>query len=316
MFGEFSAMFVVGFFAIVFTCLFIDLKAHKADKPVNVKDAAMWSTVWVSIALAFAGYIGATHGSEKASLFLAGYFLEKSLSVDNLFVIMAIFSSFGIRQHLQHRVLYYGIIGALVMRMVFIGFGTALAAASEWVLFAFGLFVLWSAYKMATVDEAEGDVEDYSDHFMVKWTKKVMPVTSKLHGHSFFVREAGKWAATPLFLALLVVETADVMFAFDSVPAIIAITPDPVLVYTSNIFAILGLRSLFFLLVAAKNYLVHLEKAVVGILVFIGAKMILGTLGWLHITANMSLAVVLGGLILGIGASVIFPDKEKHKITA
>jgi tellurite resistance protein TerC len=313
MFGEFSIQFVIGFFAVVFTCLFIDLKAHKADKPVNIRDAAVWSAIWISVAMGFACYIGVTHGGEKASLFLAGYFLEKSLSVDNLFVIMAIFSSFAIKEHLQHRVLYYGIIGALVMRMVFIGFGTALAAASEWVLVAFGLFVLWSAYKMATADEAEGDVEDYSEHFVVKWTKKIMPVTSRLHGHSFFVKEAGKWAATPLLLTLLVVETADVMFAFDSVPAVIAITPDPVIVYTSNIFAILGLRSLFFLLVAAKSYLIHLEKAVVAILIFIGAKMIVGTLGWVHISANMSLAVVLGGLVLGIGASVLFPDKEKAK---
>jgi len=310
--GGYSFGLVASFFIAIVVCLVVDLKAHGADKPISVSNAAGWSAVWITLALGFAGYIGHAYGSEKASLFLAGYFLEKSLSVDNLFVIMAIFSSFAIGGHAQHRALYFGIIGALVMRMVFIGFGTALAAMSHWVLVGFGVFVLWTAYQMAVANEADGEVEDYSNHFSVKWTKKFFPVTTKLHGENFFVRDNGLLSATPLFLALVCVEMADVMFAFDSVPAVIAVTHDPVLVYTSNIFAILGLRSLYFLLVAAKKYLVHLEKAVVGILGFVGLKMILGSLDVLHVSANLSLAVVLGGLAVGIIASFFFPGEGEE----
>ena len=311
--GGYSVGLVVGFFVTVVLCLIIDLKAHGADKPISISNAAGWSAIWITLALAFAGYIGHAYGGEKASMFLAGYFLEKSLSVDNLFVIMAIFSSFAIGAHAQHRALYFGIIGALVMRLVFIAFGTALAAMSPWVLVGFGVFVLWTAYQMATTNEADSEVEDYSNHFSVKWTKKFLPVTTKLHGEKFFVTVNGLLSATPLFLALVCVEVADVMFAFDSIPAVIAITPDPVLVYTSNIFAILGLRSLYFLLVAAKKYLVHLEKAVVGILAFVGLKMIFGSLNVLHISANLSLAVVIGGLVIGIVSSFFFPGDGKRK---
>lgn len=311
-FGQFSPSLLVGFFIVVVTCLVIDLKAHGKDKPITVQNAAIWSAVWISVAMCFAGYIGFSYGSEKASLFLAGYFLEKSLSVDNLFVIMAIFASFSIRDEYQHRTLYWGIIGALVLRMIFVAFGTTLAALSEWVLVGFGLFVLWTAYKMATVNEAEDESEDYSNHFAVKWTKKLFAIHPKLDGHNFFTRQNGQLMATPLLLTLVCVEVSDVAFAFDSVPAVIAVTRDPLLVYTSNIFAILGLRSLYFLLVAAKKYLVHLEKAVVGILVFIGVKMIAGTIGWMHLSANVSLAIVLGGLLLGIAASVVFPEQKEE----
>jgi tellurite resistance protein TerC len=309
-FGEFSPWLVVGFFGVVLVCLFVDLKAHDKDKPISIKNAAVWSAVWIGLAVAFGGYIGLKYGQEKASLFLAGYFLEKSLSVDNLFVIMAIFASFAIKDAYQHRTLYWGILGALVLRMLFISFGTTLAALSEWVLVGFGVFVLWTAYKMALVNEAEDEIEDYSNHFAVRWTQKLVPVHPKLVGHSFFTKQGAKLYATPLLLALVCVEFSDIAFAFDSVPAVIAVTREPVLVYTSNIFAILGLRSLYFLLVAAKKYLVHLEKAVVGILVFIGLKMITGVFGWIHISANISLLVVLGGLLLGIAASVVFPEKK------
>lgn len=320
--GQFSPTLLVGFFAVIVACLIIDLKAHSADKPVTVRNAAMWSGIWIALAMAFAYYIGQRYGQEKASLFLAGYFLEKSLSVDNLFVIMAIFSSFAIKGAYQHRTLYYGIIGALVLRMVFIAFGTALAALSKWVLFIFGLFVLWTAYKMATVDEADDEIKDYSNHWSVakvKWFFNLRPIKwlfniqihTKPDGHKFFSRQDGLLGVTPLFLVLVCVEISDIAFAFDSVPAVIAVTQDPVLVYTSNIFAILGLRSLYFLLVASKKYLVHLEKAVVGILVFIGMKMITSTFGWMHLSANTSLTIVLGGLLLGIAASVIFPGREK-----
>jgi len=312
--GSFSPSLLIGFIAIVFTCLFIDLKAHDKDKPITIKNALMWSSVWIGVALAFAGYIGIAYGQEKSSLFLAGYFLEKSLSVDNLFVIMAIFSSFAIKGAYQHRVLYYGILGAILLRLLFVGIGTSLAMLSKWVMVLFGLFVLWTAWKMYSSEDNGEEIEDYSNHFTVRWTKKILPVHHKLDGHNFFTRVGGTLSATPLFLALICVEISDVAFAFDSVPAVIAVTQDPMLVYTSNIFAILGLRSLYFLLVAAKKYLIHLEKAVIFILTFIGFKMILGSLGIIHISANISLSIVLGGLLLGIMGSFVFPERETEAI--
>ncbi|MFC1623184.1 TerC family protein [Patescibacteria group bacterium] len=312
---DFGTMPVVIFCLAVIGMLWIDLKAHSADKEISVKNAAIWSGIWIALSLAFAGYIGMSFGTEKASLFLAGYFLEKSLSVDNLFVIMAIFSSFAIADKFQHRVLYYGIIGALVLRMLFIGFGTALAALSHWVLFGFGIFVLWSALAMwkEMQKDQEEEITDYTNHWSVRMTKKFFRVHPKLVGHDFFTKVNGALAVTPLFLTLVCVEFADVMFAFDSVPAVIAVTQDPMLVYTSNIFAILGLRSLYFLLSAAKRYLVHLEKAVIFILVFIGFKMILVTFDVIHISPNLSLGIVLGSLSLGIVLSYIFPGVIKEE---
>ncbi len=309
--GQFHPSIIIGFFAMIFLFLVIDLKAHKADKPVTIRNAAMWSAIWIGLAMCFAGFIWSQYGSEKSSLFLAGYFLEKSLSVDNLFVIMAVFASFTIKEVYQHRTLYYGILGALVLRMLFIAFGTSLAMISEWVMILFGALVLWTAYKMALVNEAEGEMEDYSNHFSVRWTRRFFTIYPRVDSHNFFVRKDKKWLATPLLLTLVCIEVSDIIFAFDSVPAVIAITQDPILVYTSNIFAILGLRSLYFLLVAAKGYLIHLEKAVVVILVFIGLKMIILPFHWMHISANVSLAVVLGCLAIGILASIVFPEKPE-----
>lgn len=305
-----------GFFLVgVAVCLWVDLHAHKMDKPISAKNAALWSVFWVLLALGFAVYVGLTHGSDDASLFLAGYLLEKSLSVDNLFVIMAIFSSFAIRDALQHRVLYYGIVGALVLRLVFVAAGASLISVfGAYALTAFGVFVLWSAWKMwQHMDKKTDEIEDYTGHWSVRFTQKFFPIHNKLDGHNFFVhvQDGAKlvWKATPLFLCLMVVEVSDVMFAFDSVPAVIAITHDPFLVYTSNIFAILGLRSLYFLLAAAKRYLCHLEKAVILILVYIGLKMLLDVAGVVHVSPLVSLAVVIGLLAGGVLASLVRPRK-------
>jgi tellurite resistance protein TerC len=301
---------IVPFIVIVLGALWIDLKAHGGDKPVTIQNAAVWSAIWVMISVGFAGFLFVGHGSEKASLFLSGYLLEKSLSVDNLFVFMAIFASFGIKDKYQHRILYFGILGALLLRFLFIGFGTGLAMMSEWVLFGFGLIVLWSAYAMWRGSNNDNDDDiDYAHHWSVKWVSKVWPVYPRVDNHNFFCKENGIRMVTPLFLCLVVVEISDVVFAFDSVPAIIAITKEPFLVYTSNIFAILGLRSMYFLLSAAKRYLCHLEKAVIGILIFIGSKMIVSFFGY-HISANISLMVVLLGLVVGITMSFICPEKE------
>ncbi|GHV57708.1 hypothetical protein FACS189460_4710 [Deltaproteobacteria bacterium] len=229
---------------------------------------------------------------------------------------MAIFSSFAVRDGLQHRVLYYGILGALILRMVFVAVGSSLITVfGPYALTAFGLFVLWSAWKMwQNLGRESEDIEDYSRHWAVSFTKRFLPVHHLMKGHNFFVKieDASKavWKATPLFLCLVVVEISDVMFAFDSVPAVIAITQEPFLVYTSNIFAILGLRSLYFLLAAAKRYLTHLEKAVIVILIYIGAKMLLDVAGVFHLSPLISLIVVLALLGIGIIASLIWPEKN------
>ena len=262
---EHSVTEVVLFCVLIIVCL----HAHQADKPVSARNAAIWSCIWVGLALVFAGYIGYSFGSEQVQLFLTGYLLEKSLSVDNLFVIMAIFSSFAVKDAFQHRVLYYGVLGALVLRLIFVAAGSSLVAMfGPYALASFGIFVLWTAWKMwqSMHSGEKEEIVDYSEHWAVRYTKRFIPVHNQLSGHDFFVKApdtTGKliWKATPLFLCLFVVEVSDVMFAFDSVPAIIAVTHDPFLVYTSNVFAILGLRSMYFLLAAGKRYLRHLEKS-------------------------------------------------------
>jgi tellurite resistance protein TerC len=293
----------------VVLALFIDLHTHKKDEPISVKSAALWSVFWVGLALLFSVYIGATHGADQSSLFLAGYLLEKSLSVDNLFVFMAVFASFGIQDKYQHRILYFGIIGALILRFIFIAIGSSfLLIAGKWALTAFALFVLWSAWKMwKSTDDDNEEIVDYTDHWSVKIAKKFLPVYPHRDGHNFF----HKGACTPFFLCLIVIEVADVMFAFDSVPAVIAVTQEPFLVYTSNIFAILGLRSMYFLLSAAKRYLCHLEKAVIIVLVFIGVKMLLDVFGLVHITPVASLIIVAAVLIGGVISSFCYPEKEE-----
>jgi tellurite resistance protein TerC len=333
MFGTFIEVLV--FIVVVGFMLWLDLREHRSGKPITLKDAAIWSAVWVGVSLAFAGYIALVDSPDKAGLFTAGYLLEKSLSVDNLFVFMAIFASFGVKDSTQHRILYYGILGAIVFRLLFISLGSAFLLAGSMnpvmhmvVYTLFGAIVLYSAYKMtADADDDDTNDEDYTKHWSIRLFRDTLrlPVTAQLEGDKFFVRrevEYGKrtmWLATPLFLCLLVTETSDIAFAFDSVPAVVAVTKDPFLVYASNIFAILGLRSMYFLLVAAKKYLCHLEKAVVGILVFIGLKMLLeafhapiaGMLGFaIEIPVVVSLGVVVLGLAAGVVASYMFPENE------
>ena len=295
---EHSVTEVVLFCVLIIVCLWCDLHAHQADKPVSARNAAIWSCIWVGLALVFAGYIGYSFGSEQVQLFLTGYLLEKSLSVDNLFVIMAIFSSFAVKDAFQHRVLYYGVLGALVLRLIFVAAGSSLVAMfGPYALASFGIFVLWTAWKMwqSMHSGEKEEIVDYSEHWAVWYTKRFIPVHNQLSGHDFFV-------------CLFVVEVSDVMFAFDSVPAIIAVTHDPFLVYTSNVFAILGLRSMYFLLAAGKRYLRHLEKSVVIILAYIGVKMLLDVVGIVHISPLISLGVVIGLLTIGILASLL-PEK-------
>lgn len=324
---------IVVFFGVILFSVYVDLISHRHSKEITVKNAALWSLFWISLALAFYVYIYIRFEPEWADLYLAGYVLEKSLSIDNLMVFVAIFASFGIQGTLQHRILYWGILGALVFRAIFVVLGTSLFAASPWVGFIFAAFVLWSGWKMLTSsNDEEAEIEDYTHHWSVRLVGKMMPIFPKLVQEKFFVRHGelnaeqltavtrqGLRYATPAFLCLIAIEASDVAFAFDSVPAVIAVTQEPLLVYAAMIFAILGLRSLYFILAALTKYLVHLEKAVIALLFFIGIKM--GIQSWnhavfdtgFHISPNASLFIVLGVLFLGVVASFIFPAKEENQ---
>lgn len=322
---------VIIFFVAIGLSVYLDLFAHRHSKEISVKDASLWSLFWIGLALAFYGYLWIRFDKEWADLYLTGYVLEKSLSVDNLMVFMAIFASFGIAGKLQHRILYWGIIGALIFRAIFVVIGAGLFAASPYVGFLFAAFVIWSAVKMLQESgDNDEEIEDYSNHWSVRWTGKFIPTYTKLFRDRFMVKHSelnsqektsitrqGLRYATPAFLCLMAIETSDIAFAFDSVPAVIAVTQEPLLVYAAMIFAILGLRSLYFILAALTKYLVHLEKAIIALLFFIGVKM--GIQSWnhaindtgIHISPNTSLFIVLGVLALGVIASFIFPEKNK-----
>ena len=333
---------IIIFFSVVILSVYMDLFAHRKSTEITVSSAAKWSVFWVTLSMAFYAYLWLRFDKHWADLYLAGYVLEKTLSIDNLMVFMAIFASFGIKGILQHRILYWGIIGALVFRAIFVVIGTGLFLASPWVGFLFGAFVIWSGWKMLTskAEEVE-DTTDYKDHWSIKLTGKLMPVYTKLHLDKFFVKHEdifsdkstegttpaslasvtrkGALYATPAFLCLMAIETSDIAFAFDSVPAVIAVTQEPLLVYAAMIFAILGLRSLYFVLAALTKYLVHLEKAVIALLFFIGGKMLLHS--WNHtmgdtgfaISPNASLLIIMAILLAGVAASVMFPAKENEK---
>ena len=328
----------------------IDLFAHRSDQPMSLKSAALWSVFWIAVSLAFGGYLWFHHGSEMASLFFTGYALEKVLSVDNLFVIMAVFSWFKIPEAYRHRVLYWGIIGAIVFRMVFVAIGTGLMALGPYVELVFAIVVGWTGVMMLRRDEEEEANEDYSEHLAYRWVHRFFPVWPRLYGHNFFLHghelteacrqnpdvrleptgedlkhpeqphpqpvKKGALVATPLFLCLAIIEISDVMFAFDSVPAVIAVSKEPLIVYSAMMFAILGLRTMYFVLEALRGYLVHLEKAVVALLFFIAVKLALSASEHLfqhgyEISPNASLVVVLAVLALGVAASFVFPEKSK-----
>ncbi|GHT80421.1 tellurium resistance protein TerC [Betaproteobacteria bacterium] len=324
---------IVIFFAVVGLSVYLDLVAHKNAREITASNAAAWTVFWVALALCFYVYVWLRFSKGWADLYLAGYVLEKSLSVDNLMVFIAIFASFGIKSHLQHRILYWGILGALVFRAIFVLIGTSLFLASPWVGFIFAAFVAWSAIQMLKGDDDEEEIEDYSNHWSVRLTGRLIPVYTRLHLDRFFVKHrelflhgldndekavtrSGALYVTPAFLCLMVIETSDIAFSFDSVPAVISVTQEPLLVYAAMIFAILGLRSLYFVIAALTRYLVHLEKAVIALLFFIAAKMALQS--WNHvfgdtgfdISPGQSLAVVLGMLLIGVIASFVFPEKE------
>src|SRR4051812_6914362 len=271
---------------------------------VKPKEAAIWTAVWVGLALIFAGGLGWFYGSEPALTFLTGYVIEESLSMDNIFVIVLIFDFFVVPKAYQHRVLFYGILGALVMRGLFIALGTALLARFEWIIYVFGALLVITGVRMAVKQDEEFDG---GENPIVKLVRRFLPLTDGYRGKHFFAEEGGRRAATPLLLVLVLVEATDLIFAVDSIPAIFGITRDPFLVFTSNIFAVLGLRSLFFLLASVVTKFHLLKYGLAVILTFVGAKMLAEQ--WIHIPILLSLGIVLGVLGASIGASLLWPAK-------
>ena len=336
------------FYVLVLIMLIIDLKmfGKKGQHEVNVKEALQMTAVWIAVSLLFCigiyfFYPVASH--EKAMEFLAGYLIEKSLSMDNLFVFLMLFTFFGIERKYQHEVLFWGIFGALVLRSVFIFAGAAMVEQFEWILGLFGLFLVYSGGKMFRHDDEQ--LTDPSKNIFVKWFKKFFPVTDKMHGDKFFIREEKPETrnlkpetnlstlnsslltkkATPLFVALIVIETTDVAFAVDSIPAVFSVSRDPFIVLTSNIFAILGLRAMYFALAAVAKYFKYLKYGLGFILIFVGIKMLLAmdeyinallhlvgiryTMPHIEVSTPFSLSVIFGLLTLSILLSLAVKRK-------
>ena len=325
---------VLLFVVVVLLSLFLDLYAHKRDEDISLKSACLWSVFWVLLSVGFGIYLYVHHSAEMASLFFTGYVLEKVLSVDNLFVIMAIFSWFSIPGKYRHRVLYWGVLGAIVFRAIFVAIGTELLSFGPYMEVIFAGMVGYTAFMMLKKREEKEEIKDYSNHIAFRMVRRFFPVWPKLSGHDFFLRRSEAeaqsvregvpleglghkcaYVATPLFLCLAVIEVSDVMFAFDSVPAVIAVSREPLIIYSAMIFAILGLRSLYFVLESLSSRLVYLETSVVVLLFFITVKLLLSACNHLfgigfEISPHLSLVIVLTVLVIGIVASFVVPKKQ------
>jgi tellurite resistance protein TerC len=299
----------IAFNIFVLGMLALDLGVfHRKAHAVSIKEASVWSLVWVTLALIFNVGIYFAWGQEKALEFLTGYVIEKSLSVDNLFVFLMIFQYFNTPTEYQHRVLFWGIIGALILRAIFIAAGAALLTNFHWMIYIFGGFLIVTGIKMLT----QGDEKIEPDkNPVVRLFERCVPIIKQYHGQRFFVRQEGKTYATLLALVLIVVETTDVIFAVDSIPAIFAITQDPFIVYTSNVFAILGLRALYFMLAGVMGMFVYLKVALSLILCFVGAKMML--VDFYKIPIGTSLAVIGATLVVAVIASLLVQSRRARQ---
>lgn len=294
-----------GFLGFVVAMLALDLGVfHRKAHEVSLKEAAIWSGVWVGFAALFGLGIAHFFGAQPALEFATGYVIEKALSVDNLFVFVAVFSTFAIPAALQHRVLFWGILGALAMRAIFILVGGALLAQFHWVMYVFGGILLVTAVKLFVQREEKPEPEK---NFVTKLFRRFVPTTDGLRGAKFLVRENGRRLATPLLLVLVLVEVTDLVFAADSIPAIFAVTRDPFLVFTSNIFAILGLRSLYFLLAGVVDRFHYLKPALALVLAFVGTKMLIVDV--VHVPVALSLGVIAALLGGAIALSLLRPRK-------
>ena len=341
-------VFMLSFLGLVTLLLFLDLGVfHKKDHEISFKEATIWTCVWISVALLFYVFIyfkaelihgveninqlvelNARHGhnikfdllapfADNIELYrkamsleyLTGYLIEKSLSIDNIFVMIMIFMSFGVDKKYYHRVLFYGILGAIVLRFCFIFGASALIQRFHWILLLFGIILIFTGIKMF-VDRNKKESINTEEHPLVRFLSKRKMVSPAFHGHDFFVRLDHKKLCTPLFVVLIIIELSDVVFAFDSIPAIFSVTQDPYIVFFSNIFAILGLRSLFFMLESVMDKFIYLKIGLSVLLVFIGVKMLLPDIFGLHIDTDISLLVVLGILTISILGSILFPKKN------
>lgn len=304
-----TIMWIV-FALLISFMLVIDLGLNRKSGRVSFKKAATWTVIWMVLALLFGGGIWYTMGQQKALEFLTGYLIEQSLSVDNLFVFIMIFSAFGVRGELQARVLKWGILGAIVMRLLFIFAGSALLKEFQWLFYFFGALLIYTAWKMAF----SGDEEIEPDkNPLVKLARRFLPMTRRIRGDWFITRKMKLWVASPLFMVLLVVESSDLVFAMDSIPAIFAITLDPFIVLTSNIFAIMGLRSLFFLLSNLMGMFTYLKLGIALILAFVGVKMILMMVGF-HVPITLSLAVIVLTLAVAVIVSLLLRKPESDEL--
>lgn len=302
-----SIYFWIGFHLFIFFMLALDLGVfHKKTHKVPVKEALIWSAVWISLALIFNLFVLFEFGKTKALEFLTGYVIEYSLSVDNIFVFILIFSYFAVKGEYQHKILFWGILGALIMRGIFIFAGVALINRFHWIVIIFGGFLVYSGIAMLFQKETAVDPDKNP---IVKFFRKFLPVTDTIHGNKLFVRQNKKLYATPLFLVLLVIESSDLIFAVDSIPAILAISQDSFIVYTSNIFAIMGLRSLYFAVSGIMGLFRYLKVGLSFVLTFVGLKMLAAYFEF-EIPIVLSLLVIISILVISILASVVIKEKK------
>ena len=293
------------FIGFVLVMLALDLGVfHRKSHEIKIKEALIWSAVWISLALAFNYGIYVFMGKEKAIEFLTGYVIEKSLSIDNLFVFIMLFTYFNVNTKYQHKVLFWGILGALVMRAIFIFAGVALINKFHWIIYVFGVLLVFTGIKMLFHKDEKIDPDKNP---LVRLFKKFFPVTDQEHGGKFFVKMKGRTFATPLFIVLLIVEFTDLIFAVDSIPAIMAITNDTFIIFTSNVFAILGLRALYFALAGITKYFYYIKYGLSAILVFVGIKMTI--VDFYKVPILYSLFTIASILIVSILVSLVFPKK-------
>jgi len=297
----------IEFNVFVLLAIIVDLGVfHRRPHKISLREALLWSIVWIALAVGFGFMVLHYYGRQPALEFYTGYLIEKALSVDNLFIFLVVFRAFSVEPRYQHRVLAWGILGALVMRGVMIAAGAALIERFSWILYVFGGFIIYAGAHMLFAKEAESHPEK---NVIVRYASRHLPMTRGYREEKFFIRENGRLLATPLFLVLLIVEITDVTFALDSIPAIFGITRDPFIVYTSNVFAILGLRALYFLLAGVLDRFTYLKIGLAIVLMFVGVKMIIEP--WVHIPVGVSLGVVVAMLALTMGISLLAKPRTK-----
>lgn len=300
-----------GVFGVIILVMFaIDLGFfHRESHKLTLREATIWSVVWIALALIFNAWIFYTEGAEHGLLFLSGYLTEKSLSVDNLFVFLIIFSYFHVPEKYQHKVLFYGIIGAIITRGILIATGIALLQKFEWLTYVLGLFLVYAGIHAALQKDLKDIKLDLEHNRVLSYMRRHLPLTERYHEGDFFLRLDGKFFFTPLFLVLLAIEMTDIVFALDSIPAILAITRDPFLVFSSNLFAILGLRALYFVLAGTLETFRYLHRGVSAVLVFVGIKMLITHFA--DLSGTITLAVIATLLVGSILASVLLPESKK-----